>query len=166
MVNGLFGHNRYLGICHSFPKSWTTVLGDWADLVSYDFRTGSCAHCHARGFHGHGSSWPSSSMFINVHHPFEIFEIRILPNKNLVGGDWLPSIWHFPRNIGNFISSQLTHIFQDGLGILAHQKTIQLPCFFLGCRSTGLQILVDDDSLDLRILRRVTVKMSPLQNVT
>ena len=36
--------------------------------------------------------------------------------SHLVGGDWLPSIWHFPINIGLLSSSQLTNsnLFQRG----------------------------------------------------
>ena len=32
----------------------------------------------------------------------------------LVGGNWLPWLWHFPRNVGNFIIPIDFHIFQRG----------------------------------------------------
>ena len=41
---------------------------------------------------------------------------------------WLPSIWHFPMNIGLLSSSQLTHIFQRGFSPTTNQ--IDYPFFF------------------------------------
>ena len=49
---------------------------------------------------------------IPIDHPFEEESFRAI----LVGGNWLPSIWHFPINIGFLSSSQLTKSYFSGRG--------------------------------------------------
>ena len=53
--------------------------------------------------HDKSRIWSTSWMIWgSLHHAASWF---------LVGGEWLPSIFYFPRNIGNFSSSQLTNSY-------------------------------------------------------
>ena len=61
------------------------------------------------GWDYHGKD--ATRFFFNVHgDSLGCYRFK----QSLVGGNWLPSIWHFPRNTGLLSSSQLTHIFQRG----------------------------------------------------
>ena len=69
----------------------------------------------------------------------------------VVGGNWLPSIWHFPRNILGMSSSQLTHIFQRGGEKPPTRLGLPYRSRFLDCLGDGLGRSLADNSLNRKL---------------